>query len=513
MAGSPCFTAPALTELAALNAQRGAATPARRSSANRPRARETRVSGAKGGRLRNMVPVVSAANSSSADADTNADAPMSAKERADAANRALMEWLGENGMHISDSAGWGVPPHSLVISNETTDDFEPSGRGLLARREITQSEALFQIPKALVITKSTAQQLLGKHVITDETDEFIALALALLTESTKGARSFYKPYLDIIPSMEELNPLFLWSEEDRQVLRGSPTLIAAESLKQKLVREYEMVMQDIVLKHADVFPARNGEAFMSQQDWNWAFAVLFSRTICFPSTKELALVPYADLMNHSSFCACFFDCRKGGSMFDRQEFVVLYSDRDYKQAEQVYVTYGQKSNAELLLLYGFVVERNPFDSVELCVSLSEQDPLYDRKRNTLDDWGLPTVSRFPLFQDRYPKELIEYLRFCCATEKEMDADFGEFVSRQNEDSVAAALIEACEAALEGYPNSIEEDEALLGDRSLYSMLTQNMKWAIKLRRAEKRILKRTITNTQRERKRPSLMFSATAGRA
>ena len=35
---------------------------------------------------------------------------------------------------------------------------------------------------------------------------------------------------------------------------------------------------------------------------------------------------------------------------------------------QVLVSYGQKSNAELLLLYGFVVDRNLFDEVELISS-------------------------------------------------------------------------------------------------------------------------------------------------
>lgn len=45
---------------------------------------------------------------------------------------------------------------------------------------------------------------------------------------------------------------------------------------------------------------------------------------------------------------------------------------------QVLITYGQKSNAELLLLYGFVVDRNRFDQVELRVALSDDDPMCER---------------------------------------------------------------------------------------------------------------------------------------
>ena len=58
---------------------------------------------------------------------------------------------------------------------------------------------------------------------------------------------------------------------------------------------------------------------------------------------------------------------------------VLYADRDYARGDQVLITYGQKSNAELLLLYGFVVDRNLYDEVDLTVGLDPEDPRYDEK--------------------------------------------------------------------------------------------------------------------------------------
>ena len=51
--------------------------------------------------------------------------------------------------------------------------------------------------------------------------------------------------------------------------------------------------------------------------------------------------------------------------------VVLYADRAFAKDDQVLVSYGQKSNAELLLLYGFVVDRNLFDEVELAPPLPQ----------------------------------------------------------------------------------------------------------------------------------------------
>lgn len=50
---------------------------------------------------------------------------------------------------------------------------------------------------------------------------------------------------------------------------------------------------------------------------------------------------------------------------NEEDTVELWADRAFKKMEQMYISYGQKSNAELLLLYGFCLDRNPFNSVEV----------------------------------------------------------------------------------------------------------------------------------------------------
>lgn len=72
------------------------------------------------------------------------NSPFAAKKGPDAAeledrerNKRLVEWLAENGVYMKDRSGWGQAPHGLVVANETTDEGEPSGRGFLAKRELT----------------------------------------------------------------------------------------------------------------------------------------------------------------------------------------------------------------------------------------------------------------------------------------------------------------------------------------------------------------------------------------
>ena len=84
------------------------------------------------------------------------------------------------------------------------------------------------------------------------------------------------------------------------------------------------------------------------------------------------MVPYADLINHSPFSQAYIDARESGDWLVKTggEEVVLHADRSYRKMEQIYISYGPKSNADLLLLYGFAVERNPFNSVDVTVGIA-----------------------------------------------------------------------------------------------------------------------------------------------
>merc|ERR1719424_1967138 len=115
--------------------------------------------------------------------------------------------------------------------------------------------------------------------------------------------------------------------------------------------------------------------------------MLFSRAIRLDALSNgpaVALVPYADLINHSPFSTAYVNAQKGekiaGGLFGQEDdTVVVFADRPFKKMEQFFISYGQKSNAELLLLYGFSLDRNPFNSVEISVGLLEEDPLYSEK--------------------------------------------------------------------------------------------------------------------------------------
>jgi len=174
---------------------------------------------------------------------------------------------------------------------------------------------------------------------------------------------------------------------------------------------------------------------------------------------------------------------------------VLYADRNYARNDQIFISYGQKSNAELLLLYGFVVDRNLFDQVELRVSLDAEDQLYEEKVEFLKTQGLQPEMAFPLLIDRYSSELTEFLRLCCVRPGDgplSSFSYNEPLSKANEEAALSALREGCFAALDEYPQTEEEDASLMSDSRMFAALSRNQRMAVKLRRNEKRILQRTI---------------------
>ena len=404
-------------------------------------------------------------------------------------------------MVMSDRSSWGRAPHALAIADETYDDGEPAGRGLIAIRPITQGEPIFEVPENLILTKQTAIEHFSSVAnLLNDVDEYVALAMLLIDERNKGEASFWKPYLDILPPDEELIPLFRWSDEELGLLKGSPTLVACTSLKQKLRKEYQTAVETVFEQHPSVFPLD----VYSFEAWEWAFAVLFSRAILLRKESTLALVPYADLLNHNPFCTSYIDMER--RILRKDKYVGFFVDRPYAKMNQIFVTYGPKSNTELLLLYGFLVDRNPYDSVEISVALDEDDPLFEKKKEIREQSNVGVVAKFPLFIDRYPMELIEYLRFCVATEKEFEKDFGEFIDEENESLVASTIVKCCKDALKEYPQSEEEDSALIADRKLYKTLSLKARYAIRQRRNEKRILKRTIRNIEKEFEKPEYLF-------
>lgn len=77
-------------------------------------------------------------------------------------------------------------------------------------------------------------------------------------------------------------------------------------------------------------------------------------------------------------------------------------------------------------------------------------------------------------------------------------DFTRTVSPANEASVLLSVIEAVKRQLSKYPNLEEEDAIMIKDKALFRLLSYNQRMAVRHRRNEKRLLKRTIAALEKQ---------------
>ena len=416
-----------------------------------------------------------------------------------ARNDALMAWLTDNDVWVSELSGWNVPPHSMALATTTFDELEgeDSGRGLLARRAITQDAELIRLPVRLCMTKASAleaRELSGS--LNDDTNEYIAIALLLILERSKGSRSFWSEYIAILPTNEDVGATFTWPAEELAYLEGSPAASATASMMAKLRAEHAAVLEGNSALDPEIF---------TFEAWQWAFTNLFSRAIRLKASRAgelLAMVPYVDFINHSPFSSSYVDAREVPKAFpweEKEDEVVLFADRAYKKFEQVFISYGPKSNADLLLLYGFALDRNPFNSVDLAVGASKDDALYAAKERFARGAGRDVSSAaLPLYADRFPDELVQFLRMACATEDHLGArplddpdNYVDILSLDNELAVLDTIRDACDAAVAAYP-------AKSGDDVPDAFLSRNQRMAKRLVNTEKRILLKTIAAVERK---------------
>ena len=219
-----------------------------------------------------------------------------------ARNDAILKWLESNDVWVSELSGWNEPPHSLALATSTFDELEgeDSGRGLLARRAIAQDAILARLPVRLCMTKDAALQARElKGIVSEATNEYVAIALLLIGEAQKP-NSFWREYIDVLPTVEDVSATFTWSEEELQYLEGSPARQATSSMQDKLRREHASILEQ--------YPQLDRSVFTLER-WTWAFSNLFSRAIRLKAGRVdefLALVPYIDFINHSPFgCGVF----------------------------------------------------------------------------------------------------------------------------------------------------------------------------------------------------------------
>ncbi|XP_028185481.1 uncharacterized protein LOC114372218 isoform X5 [Glycine soja] len=220
---------------------------------------------------------------------------------------------------------------SLFIGNSSY------GRSLFASKIIQTGDCILKVPYRVQIT---ADNLLPeiRSLIGEEVGNIAKLATVILIEKKLGQGSEWYPYISCLPQQGELhNTIFECSHQSF----GDSTY----------------------------------------KDFMHACTLVGSRA--WGSTNGLALIPFADFLNHDGVSEAIV------MSDDDKQCSEIIADRDYAPGEQVLIRYGKFSNATLMLDFGFTIPYNIYDQVQIQFDIPKHDPLRDMKLELLHQYFIP----------------------------------------------------------------------------------------------------------------------------
>jgi len=367
--------------------------------------------------------------------------------------------------------------------------------GLFAARDLKAGEQVLSVPKSLWMSVETAGQspAVGAHV--QGLRPWVALALHLLDERSKGDDSRWAPYIRSLPQEGELASPMFWPDEDLALLQGTQLLSSAMGYRQYITREWQGLREGLFDQQPGVFDA---EVF-SEEAFAWAFGILRSRVLPPCEGDSIALVPGMDMLNHGAASSEGWESGSGGIFGSGGSVMRAKSGQDYMPDQEVMLNYGQdKIDAQLALDFGFVPKGGTPGYI-LTLAVPEADRNADDKIDIAELAGLGAMPSFSLLaSDTVDPTLHTFIRLLnlqgsdCFLLEALFRDrcwelISEPVSEENERMVCESMLTGCQEALNAYPTTVKEDEALLRETPLGSRAYV----AIQARLGEKRALAQT----------------------
>jgi len=249
------------------------------------------------------------------------------------------------------------------------------GRGLIATQDIEEDEILFSIPRIVLLNIETSS--LGKinnnrEKLLTKYDHWEGLILTILYELSLGENSNWAPYFKILP--EEFHSLMFWKDEELEFLQ--PSLVLGRIGKDKAEETYQKLipnaLMDLGIGHLNI----SLDLFHRVASTILSYSFDVERPD-FDEDQEddeqvqydgyfKSMVALADLLNADTNFA-------NANLFYETDVLVMKSIKRISAGEQVYNTYGDHPNSELLRRYGYVEwDGSKFDFGELPLDIIKQ---------------------------------------------------------------------------------------------------------------------------------------------
>jgi protein-histidine N-methyltransferase len=373
----------------------------------------------------------------------------------------FLRWMQENGATL--------PSMTMVV--------EKNGRNAYTTQTITAGELALHVPRKLMITPEMARQSeVGQEIVAHGSDIDIRDFLAAFVLQIKREGGFWKPYVDVLPSDYSHIPV-CFSDEELKHLEGSYAL--------DLIRGRR---RDEAEAYAALPPSLTG-SWLTWEDFVWALCLIKSRlyNVSFGGKRSSAMVPLADMFDHSP-------SRNLAWVLDSDTGFLMTARKDIEQGSLMLESYGSRCNVRMLCTYGFCLEDNDANEAQfLLPPLMLSHPYAEHGRKL--GWPQDDMRAFRapgVYLRDETRQLFSYARMYClgfdGTPAESlpaigleNTDHVRAISRENEIAVLSMIGERSRQAMQRFPTTVAEDDALLQDTSL----SNNVRNMIIARRGEK----------------------------
>jgi hypothetical protein len=262
------------------------------------------------------------------------------------------DWFIQNGGHIK-----GID----------IEYFNNMGRGFIATEDILTEQEIIRIPNKLIFSLSNLKTLTSDPVLAEIMGLFApdnAITAWLLLEKMRNDTSFFKPYIDVLPSY--IPSLIHFSNKDIAELQNPKLEAEARDMQMQTMNDYD----EFVGNAQSFWPVPLVNSASTFDAYKWAVTVINSRGLRFHGIVHLS--PVADLFNYAPHA----DTRKAssGEFFTNHHklaadgSIVILADRNVQKGLQAFEDYGDNNDDLYLKYHGFVASNNPFTCVTLDTS-------------------------------------------------------------------------------------------------------------------------------------------------
>lgn len=226
-------------------------------------------------------------------------------------------------------------------------------RTITSKNPISNGEKIMSIPLDLIITYEKALKSKLNTTLKGMIDcEHTVFTLFLLEEKEIGDKSFWKPYLDILP--RDFNNMALYFDDNLlKILGGTLALDKIKGRRAQLKLDYDKICM--------AEPSFGGR--FTLDEFIWGRLVTITRIFGFSvnGQKTSGLVPLADMLNHKNPDRNTSATDTSWDFDNTSQTFRIVSNKNIKSGREVYDSYGFKCNSRFFVNYGFTVDDNDDD--------------------------------------------------------------------------------------------------------------------------------------------------------